>query len=81
MQFLSLIPALLDALVAIPKIGAMVTSACGAIASWWVQRQTQATLADIANAAALTARAQTDADRYAAADAWQKALQNSRVST
>lgn len=75
---LALIPKLLEALIAIPKIGDMVSSVVDAIVSWWVARQTSETLDMIADAAALAARAETDADRYAAAAAWQKALSQPR---
>lgn len=44
----------------------------------YLTSQTQATKSKIADAAALDARAATDADRYAAGAAWQAALQRER---
>lgn len=80
MSLISLIPALLDALVAIPKIGDMVTSVVSSIVLWWAGKQKLETLSLIADAAALSARAKTDPDRYAAAAAWQKALSRPKVT-
>lgn len=80
MSTLAFVTAILNALIAIPKIGDMVSSIVDAIVTWWASRQTGETLVAIADAAALSARAQTDADRYAAAEAWQKALSRPRVS-
>lgn len=45
----------------------------------YMTTQTQATKSKIADAAALDARAATDADRYAAGAAWQAALKRERV--
>lgn len=47
----------------------------------WMMVQTQATLGKITDAAAFAAKAQTDADRYAASAKWQQALQQDKVST
>jgi len=44
----------------------------------WMALQTKETLSEITDAAALAARAVTDADRYKASAAWQKALQRPR---
>lgn len=74
MSFLSFIPLVLNALVAIPKIGDMVMSAVSAVVLWWANKQTSETLADIIDAANLASRAQTQEERFAAAAAWQKAL-------
>lgn len=46
----------------------------------YLAAQTSATLSAIADAAAFSGRAVTDADRYAAAASWQSALSRSRVS-
>lgn len=46
----------------------------------YLAAQTGATLSAISDAAALSARAVTDADRYAAATAWQQALSRERVA-
>jgi hypothetical protein len=45
----------------------------------YVNSCTSETLSAIADAAALSARAKTDADRYAAAEVWQTALSRDRV--
>lgn len=71
---------ILNALVAIPKIAGYIEAFVSQLMTWWVQRQTNQTLADIADAAAIGARAKTDEDRMAAAQAWQKALSRSRIS-
>jgi len=72
--------ALLNALVAIPKIVGMVEGIVAQVVAWYVARQTSATLAAIADAAALSARAQTDEDRYQAAAKWHDALSRPRIS-
>lgn len=71
---------ILNALVAIPKICGYVESFATTVVTWYVQRQSNQTLSLISDAAALAARAQTDGDRYAAAQAWQNALTRPRVS-
>ncbi len=70
--------AFLNAIIAVPKIGALVMDFIGALTSWYVQKQTRETQGLIADAAALGARAQTQEDRYVCAEAWQKALSRSR---
>lgn len=72
--------AIMNALVAIPKIAGYVEDFAAAITSWYVQRQKSQTLSMIADAAALAARAQTDEERYKATDAWHAALTRPRVS-
>jgi hypothetical protein len=72
--------AILNALAAIPAIAGYVESAIQTIISWYVAKQQSDTLAAIADAAALSARAQTEADRYAAAQAWSTALSRARIS-
>ena len=72
--------AILNALAAIPALLGFVESFAQAIVLWWVQRQTGQTLSLIADAAALAARASTDEERYASAEAWQKALSRPRVT-
>lgn len=46
---------------------------------WYVQSSQSATLSQIADAAAMSARAQTQEDRFKAAEAWQRALSRPRV--
>lgn len=71
---------ILNALIAIPKIAGYVESAVQQIVLWYVQRQTAANLSAIADAAALSAHAKTEEDRYAAALSWQKALSRPSVT-
>lgn len=75
------IGSILSALAAIPQILGYVETFASAVTLWFVQRQNNQTLSAIADAAALAAKASTDADRYAAAQAWQQALSNPRVSS
>lgn len=51
------------------------------VVAWYVQNATSTTLAEIADAAAMQARAESDEDRYKAAEAWQKALSRPRVTS
>jgi hypothetical protein len=71
---------ILNALIAIPKIGALIEQFIAQITAWYVQKQNNATLAQIADACNVSINAKTDEDRYAAAAAWQKALSNARVT-
>ena len=75
------IGSILSALAAIPQILGYIESFASSVTLWYVQRQTAANLAAIADAAALAAKATTDADRYAAAAAWQAALSRTSVSS
>lgn len=72
--------AILNALVAIPKIADLVMQTVSAIVNWYVQKQTADTLAMIADAAAFSARAQTDDERYKAAEKWRTALSRPRYT-
>jgi len=74
------IAAILSALAAVPQILGYVESFASAVTLWWVSRQQSQTLQAISDAAALAARAKTEADRYAAADAWKAALSKPRVT-
>lgn len=74
------IASILNGLAALPAILGYVEAFASAVALWYVQRQNNATQAMIADAAALGARAQTEADRYAVAQAWQTALGRPRAS-
>ena len=77
---MTIIMALLSALAAVPGILKYLESFASAVTLWHIQRQNNETLSKIADAAAFTARAKTDEDRYKAAEAWQAALSRSRVS-
>ena len=72
--------AILNAIAAIPTLLGYVEKFAASVAMWWVQRQKSEVLAQIADAAALGARAKTDEERYAATDAWHRALSLPRVS-
>jgi hypothetical protein len=71
---------LFNALAAIPKIAGYVDSFAGAVVLWWIQRQKKESMAAIADAAALAARANTPEEMYAATDAWHRALSLPRVT-
>lgn len=75
---LAMIPKILDALISIPKIAGYVELAVSAIVSWYVTKQTTETLSAIADAAAFAARANSDEDRYKAAEMWRAALSRDR---
>lgn len=75
------IGAILTALAAIPKIMGYVESFASAVALWYIQRQTNQTLGLIADAAALASRASSDEERYAAAEKWQVALSQPRITS
>lgn len=72
--------AILNALAAIPSILKYVEAFAAACAQWYIERQQQETLKEIADAAALAARAKTEAERYAATDAWHRVFARSRVT-
>lgn len=69
-----MILAILNAIAAIPALLGYVEKFAAQVTLWWVQRQKAEVLAAIADAAALQAKAETDADRYKASDAWHAAL-------
>jgi hypothetical protein len=65
---------LIAAIKAVPIIDGWVQQLIAA----YIMTQTNDTLSKIQDAAALAARATTDAERYAASDAWVAALSRSR---
>lgn len=75
-----MITAILSAIAAIPALLGYVEKFCAQIMTWYIQRQTNETLGLISDAAALASRAQTDEERYAAAQKWHDALNRPRVS-
>lgn len=75
---MALVISILNALAAIPSILGYVEKFATAVTEWWVNRQTSETLSQIADAAALASRAQSDEDRYKAAEAWRVALSRDR---
>jgi hypothetical protein len=76
----ALIVLILNALVAIPKIAGAVESAVSQVVLWYVARQQAQVLAAIADAAAMSARASTDQERYDAASRWKAALSLPRTT-
>lgn len=70
---------LFNAIAAIPKIAEYVERFAAAVVQWYIQRQAEAALAEIANAAALSARAKTKEDRLNADQAWVRALSRPRI--
>ena len=76
---MTLVIAILQALVALPKIGELVNGWLAQIIAWYISSQNERNAQAIADAAAFSLRAQTKEDRLAAAKKWQDAL--SRRST
>jgi len=74
------ITAALTALAAIPAIAGYVEKAVQAVVAWYINKQNSDTLAEIANAAAMAARATNEEERYAAAEQWRQALSRSRIT-
>lgn len=74
------IGSLFTALANIKVIGGYLEDFAAAVTMWWVQRQKTETLALVADAAALGAKAENDEERYKATDAWALALKRPRVS-
>lgn len=72
--------AILNALVAIPKIGEMVMSIVSQITIWYIARAENNSKQAIADAAAFAARASTDKERYEAAQMWHDALSRDRIT-
>jgi hypothetical protein len=71
--------AVLNALIAIPKIAGIVEQLCSAVSAWWISRQNEETYAKIIDAAALAARAKTQEERFIAADTWRAVLSRPRI--
>jgi hypothetical protein len=79
MSVFSFALALFNALAAIPKILEYLNSFAAGVVQWYVERQTNETLREIADAAALASRAKTSEERYAALGKWRAALSRPRV--
>ena len=75
-----MIIAILEALIAIPKIAGIVQGMISQVVYWWILKQKTDVLAAIADAAAMTAMAESDEDRFQAAATWQAVLKKSRAS-
>lgn len=76
---MAFVVALLNALVAIPKIAAYVEMVIDGIVQWQIQRKKAETLAALSDAIALVARAKSQEERYAAAKKLQEAMAAGRV--
>lgn len=76
----SIVLAVLNAIAAIPAIAGYLQQAVQAIVGWYIDKQNNDTLAEIADAAAFAARASNDEERYQAAEKWRQALSRSRIS-
>lgn len=72
---------LLNAIAAIPALVGYLNQFVQTVLGWYIGRQQSETLAEIADAAALSARAKTDDERFAAAERWQTALSRTRISS
>jgi hypothetical protein len=71
---------ILSALAAIPSLTSFIETVAASVTLWYCQRANNQTLSAISDAAALSSAATTDDERFAAAQAWQKALSNPRVT-
>jgi hypothetical protein len=69
----------LEAIIALPKIGAMIEKAIVAVISAYIAVQKKVTAGEIANAVALSGKSTNKEERYAALDAWRSALSRNRV--
>lgn len=65
---------LLDALVALPKVGAYIEALIDAISAWRMARLNRENASAIADATAFALRAETKEDRVEAAGRWQTAF-------
>ena len=74
-----MIIAILEALVALPKIGQLVMMFCSTVSAWWLSKQQERTYHEIINAAAWSARAQTQEDRIKALQMWRAVLDRPRL--
>jgi len=72
------VTAVISAIIAAIKAVPIVDGWFRALVVAWMQSQEKATYQKIIDAAAFSARAATDADRYAAAAKWQEALSQPR---
>lgn len=72
---------ILQAIIAIPKIGELINGWIGQIVAAWVGMQKDETRKGFLDAAALSARATTDEARYVAAQAWSDALKRPRINS
>ena len=72
--------ALFQGLAAIPKILGYLKEFAAGIVAWYVNQAEQETLKQIADAAAQSAAAKTQEERYAAIERWKEALSRKRYT-
>lgn len=65
---------ILEAMIALPKIGEQIRELIGAVSAWFMSIQDEANAKKIADAAAFALRAKTEEERYAASQKWRDAL-------
>lgn len=70
---------ILEALIALPKIGLIIGKLLNQLCAWWLSRQQAQTYHAIIDAAAMSAKAKTHEDRLKALDAWRDALSRPRI--
>lgn len=73
--------AFFNALAAVPAIAQSLERFAAAVSMWYISRQNNDTLGEIADAAAYAARAKTPEDRAKSLDLWRHALARSRYRT
>lgn len=71
---MNVVTGILGAIIALPKIGAMVNDWLAAITAWYVTTVNEKNAQAISDAASFAARAKTKEDRIEAASKWQTAL-------
>ena len=70
---------ILEFLITIPRLAGIVEQLCAAVSAWYLSRQRAETYRQIIDAAALSAKAESQDDRYKALEAWRTALSRERV--
>ncbi len=80
MPIIPFLYSIFQAIAAVPALVSGCEQFASALTLWLVQRSNNETMQKIADAASLQAHAQSDADRYTAAQAWQAALSRPRSS-
>ena len=75
---MTFVTALFNGLAALPGLISALEAFAAAVTSWYIQRQTTATLSQITDSTALLSAASTDQERFTAIAALQKSLSNTR---
>lgn len=71
---------IVKALAGMPAFTDKVLAIVGEISSWYINQANEATKMKILDAAAMAMRAKNEEQRYAAAEAWRKALSRPKLS-